>query len=306
MLWMMALHYLPHETPMWVGWNSRIQPGEDTCQKVWYLPQIDLSPTSNTVVAETLNIARRIAKDTERDEISVTYDLAIAKLAMQIQAAESPLYYNVFVLMGAFHTEMAFFNALGKFIAESGGPSILVTSETIASGSLKGFITGKHYNRCKRIHPLLTVAMEILHFKLFLSVSQIESEYDASELLQMQDKNFSTESLSKELIEMIHMYLEFKENTRNGIHRKTAQYWIIYVELVDLYHQFSRSTHMGNFELYVYTLQMVTNLFFCFNQPNYSQWTVCLQDNLLKIDETHPSLAGEFKDGRFGLKRTAK
>ena len=197
---------------MWVGWNSRIQPGEDTCQKVWYLPQIDLSPTSNTVVAETLNIAQRNAKDTERDEISVTYDFAIAKLAMQIRAAESPRYDNVFVLIGAFHTEMAFFNALGKFIAESGGPSILVASETIASGSLKGFITGKHYNRCKRIHPLLAVAMEI------------ESEY-VSELLQMQDKNFSTESLSKELIEMIHMYLEFKENTRNGMHGKTAQYW---------------------------------------------------------------------------------
>ena len=252
-----------------------------------------------------MNIAQRITKDTDRDEISVTYDLAIAKLAMQIQAAESPRYDNVFVLMGAFHTEMAFFKALGKFIAESGGPSILVASETIASGSLKGFITGKLYNRCKRIHPLLAVAMEILHFKLFLSVSQIESEY-ASELLQMQDKNFSTESLSKELIEMIHMYLGFKENTRNGIHGKTAQYWIIYVDLVDLYHQFSRSTRTGNFELYVYTLQMVTNLFFCFNQPNYSRWTVRLQDNLLKIDETHPSLAGEFRNGRFGLKRTAK
>ena len=31
-----------------------------------------------------------------------------------------------------------------------------------------------------------------------------------------------------------------------------------------------------------------------------------LQDNLLKMDETHPSLAGEFRNGRFGLKRTAK
>ena len=101
-----------------------------------------------------MNIAQRIAKYTERDEISVMYDLAITKLAMQIQAAESPLYDNVFVLMGAFHREMAFFNALGKFIAESGGPSILVASETIASGSLKGFITGKH----------LTVARGYIHY----------------------------------------------------------------------------------------------------------------------------------------------
>ena len=90
-------------------------------------------------------------------------------MAMQIQAEESPRFDNVSVFMGQFHTEMAFFNTLGKFIAESGGPSILVGSQVIASGLLKGFITGKHYNCCKRIHPLFATAMELLHFKLFLS-----------------------------------------------------------------------------------------------------------------------------------------
>ena len=58
--------------------------------------------------------------------------------------------------------------------------------------------------------------------------------------------------------------------------------------------------------LYVHSLELVTDLFFCFNLPNYSRWSVRLQDNLLKIEETHPSLAREFKCGRFGVKRTSK
>ena len=66
-------------------------------------------------------------------------DLAIAKLAMQIQAEESRRFDNIFVFLGQFHTEMAFFNALGKFIADSGGPAVLISREAIAGGSVKRF-----------------------------------------------------------------------------------------------------------------------------------------------------------------------
>ena len=147
-LWMLSLYLLPDATPMWVDWNSRIKNCEDdVSQKVYYLPQIDLSPTSNTVVIETLKIAQRIAEETKKAEICVTYDLAIAKMALQIQAEESPRFDNTFIFVGAFHTEAAYFNALGTFLAESGGPSILIACDILASRSLKGFITGKHYNR---------------------------------------------------------------------------------------------------------------------------------------------------------------
>ena len=53
-------------------------------------------------------------------------------------------------------------------------------------------------------------------------------------------------------------------------------------------------------------MQSLTNLFFSFNQPNYSRWAVRVHDNLLKIEATHPSLAEEFQNGRFGIKRTKK
>ena len=46
--------------------------------------------------------------------ISVTYDLAIAKVAMQLQAEEKSAYHNVFIHIGPFHITCTFFSMLGK------------------------------------------------------------------------------------------------------------------------------------------------------------------------------------------------
>ena len=57
---------------------------------------------------------------------------------------------------------------LGKYLAESGGSHILNETHVIEKGSLKSFLSGKSYNRCKRSHQLLEVAMEILQIQTFV------------------------------------------------------------------------------------------------------------------------------------------
>ena len=94
---------------MWVGWNSRYGPREESMQKVWYLKQMNESPTSTSVVAETLKRSQKVAEECNKYNISVTYDLAIAKVAMQLQAEEKPTYDNVFIHLGPFHITCAFF-----------------------------------------------------------------------------------------------------------------------------------------------------------------------------------------------------
>jgi len=41
--------------------------------------------------------------------MSVTYDLAITKVALQIQTTEQPKYDNIFINLGAFNIFMAYF-----------------------------------------------------------------------------------------------------------------------------------------------------------------------------------------------------
>lgn len=144
-LWMMCME--SHPTPLWTGWNSLITVDVLPQQRVLYLENITLPPTRNDVVLETMKIAQEIAEECGEDYMLVHYDLAIARPALQIQAAEAPRFDNLFIAFGPFHISLAFFGALGYLIDSSGGPEVLTESGVLASGSLNGFLSGKHYNR---------------------------------------------------------------------------------------------------------------------------------------------------------------
>ena len=76
-----------NEAPMWTGWNSRQEKkiGRKKDYSVCsYLPQTNKFPTSHSVVVETLKRSLKIADKANRDIISVTCNLAIAKIALQV------------------------------------------------------------------------------------------------------------------------------------------------------------------------------------------------------------------------------
>ena len=104
--------------PSWTGWNSRISTSSDHIHKVWYMPQINQSPIQHAVVAETLNRSLTMAREAGRETIAVTYDLAIAKMALQIEKQEAPKYDAVFINLDQFHVELTFFKAIGKNVDE--------------------------------------------------------------------------------------------------------------------------------------------------------------------------------------------
>ncbi|GFW09601.1 hypothetical protein TNCV_3997071 [Trichonephila clavipes] len=110
------------------------------------------------------------------------------------------------------------------------------------------------------------------------------------------------------LSRVLSAYQTFVEETRQGEHGKTAQFYLIYIQLVNYYITLSRSIRMGDFEMFKYVIPKITNLFFAVNQPNYDRWCVKYSDNLNKVDETHPGLKNDFMNGLkgFGIKRTDK
>ena len=109
-----------------------------------------------------------IASELGKKFFMLTYDLAVAKIALRNQSAEDK-FKILFIAFGIFHIMMSLHKAIGKFISGSGLLNILIDIEILASGSIFTFVTGKHFNRCKKIHPLLAVCLEILHFERFLA-----------------------------------------------------------------------------------------------------------------------------------------
>ena len=83
---------------------------------------------------------------------------------------------------------MSYFSGLGYYIGGSGGDTIMLCVEVLASGSLNGFLSGKHYNHCKGLHSMLATAFHTLHFKSFIKQCGDISESVASKLLAIADK----------------------------------------------------------------------------------------------------------------------
>ncbi|OXU17204.1 hypothetical protein TSAR_004624 [Trichomalopsis sarcophagae] len=69
---------------------------------------------------------------------------------------------------------------------------------------------------------------------------------------------------------------------------------------------FTRSIRIGDFQLFKFMLPELCNIYFIFNQVNYSHWLRKYHDHLLKVDETYSKLTAELKKGFFGIKRTDK
>ena len=93
-------------------------------QKIAYMENNPHQPKQLDVVAETLRKSQAVAEECGEQYAVVTYDLAIAKPALQIQCQESPMYDNVFICFGALHIALAYFGCLGYFIEGSGCPNI--------------------------------------------------------------------------------------------------------------------------------------------------------------------------------------
>ena len=100
-----------------------------------------------------------LAEECNEKYIATTYDLAIAKPACQLQDTMQPKFDNVFICFGAFHIMFRYLSAVGQIIDGSGAAHILIESGALTKGSINAFLTGKHYNQCRRMHVLLATGM---------------------------------------------------------------------------------------------------------------------------------------------------
>ena len=71
-------------------------------------------------------------------------------------------YKDHIVLIGSFHATMAYLKMIGKKINGSGLEDILIEAELISSGSLKGVMSGKHFDRSMHCHKVMLEYLERL------------------------------------------------------------------------------------------------------------------------------------------------
>lgn len=298
-------HFLKIKTPMWVGFNAILITDKSKKQKIFYLQPINASPTQKNVVLLTMQRALAVAEECGEKYALVAYDLAIARIAFLIQSTERREFKRLFIHLGDFHTEMSLTKGAGKFIDNCGLTDVLVESDLIGNSSLYSFLTGKSFNRCKRLHTLMSLGLQILEFEMFLDIKKItitESDIDyfnklqESPLKDMAIDNFDVKQL---LVD----FKNFHEEVLSGVHGKTPQFYAIYIDLIKHFFMLERSIRLNDLDLYIYILKKICGFFFAVNHYNYAKWLAYYIDRLLKMEETHPGLRSKFL---LGVKRTNK
>lgn len=296
------------DTPSWIGYNSLIYSDYKYLHRIAYLQSLNASPTKNEIVQQTLDLTLEIQKEVGQSYIEVTYDLAIAMKAYRIKSAYPEKYSSIFINLGVFHVEMDYFHAVGKFLDESGFSKIMVESEVIASGSVFGFISGKHYNRCKRLHPLMYVSLHKLLLERFcnernknLSKKSIESLINHRRTRTFDDPE---PCFDPDIYDFLEKYANFEQECYEGIHGKTAQYYAIYMRLIDYWVDLSRSIRMGDFKLLKFSSIKISNIFFALNQQNYARWLAKYVDALMRGNKTHPGLINNLKNNSHCVRRS--
>lgn len=97
-LWMLNNAYSTINSKRWFAFNSERFIDRNPIHKIGYLPTLNMSPTSDSVVKVTLEMAQTVAKECGQKYICATFDLAIASRARQVQTESSPQFDNVFVI----------------------------------------------------------------------------------------------------------------------------------------------------------------------------------------------------------------
>ena len=310
LIWMMSHAFGGDELPMWVGLNAKLTADDKLPrQEVYYMPNLRQPITSLDVINQTLITTQRCARECNQEYGVVSYDMNAAKPAMQIQASEKPKFDDVFIMPGTFHVEMAFFKALGKLVEDSGGANMLTEADVLATGSLNGFLTGKHFNRCKRLHPILALAFEILHFLALLECYEFRDQMTT--ILSNLQPNSTAEDVerimsSDTFAAGVAAYEDYTQKTRSGKHGASAQFWMVYIDYVHQYHLLERAIRTNDIDLYIHALTAINDLFFATNHVNYSRWLTKFQLDLLNVEDSHPGLRYLLDQGVFTVRRTDK
>ena len=160
---------------------------------------------------------------------------------------------------------MALYGAFGTYIHESGAEYILTESGILAEGSLMGFIRGKFYNRCTRIHEILGIVMERKLYGQFCKTLNQETQDEMMALLQnapddttVMQQYIDTNPAFDEYLKQYELYFN---SVMGGALGPTAQYWAIYIFMVNRIHrELMRALRTNDVNNYISILPAVTDI----------------------------------------------
>ena len=153
----------------------------------------------------------------------------------------------------------------------SGFEDTVFESELCTAGSLQGVLAGSHYNRCWNVHNIFAESLERLFLTRFLA--------EKAPIIPDCLRDLSTDSLNTEINDdlfeklqvVIHNYEMFKESARKGAIGKTAQFWVLYMDLMRYQVMAHTAVQENDTDMLVYCWKLFLPMYFAMNKIHYAR-----------------------------------
>ena len=192
LLWVLARkkYSVPQAIPSWSGFVSQSGSLPKQLTTIAYYPVIPNPITEYKTVAECLRYAEEATNEVGQKYVITTFDIGACMKAYPLVFNDPLKYKDHIVLIGSFHATMAYLKMIGKKMSGSGLDDILIEADLITSGSLKGVMSGKHFERSMHCHKVMFECLERLLLEQFMIVREGSDWYSTltEELLQKLDK----------------------------------------------------------------------------------------------------------------------
>ena len=167
----------------------------------------------------------------------------------------------------------------------------MIESEIVAPGSVKGVLSGKHYNRSVRVHKLIYEAMQRMRFEAFEKslASSASNQFDSVGISVLEDserESFTEICTSKQVNDAKRAYDTFVE--KRSEENPTFALWSKYIDMVQLLLLYIRATRTSNWKLHLSSLRSMIPWFFATDRVNYSGYAPCYWLEMLCLEKTHP------------------
>ena len=298
------------------GWSGLMQsvchgphPGKSS---IHFLPMIDMDPTDMSCIYSTLHF---VAAESHRQGTipMLTFDQPLYWKAKTIIIHEKegselkPIVLN----LGGFHSAMGFFRCIGHVMEASGLTEVL---ELIyAENAVTQILSGKAYARAIRGHFLVGTALSsiVLGRAYGVNLSMVDKESEACKDFQqaadlldkMLREDVSPDDVcSKDVFSRISEKLKVEKNSL--AEHKMGKLWTQYMDLIDLLCRFLRALRVGDFLLYLRTLQEMLPYFAACGHNNYAKSVHVYIQDMIELEQLNPDMFCQLKSGLFVIRRS--
>ena len=302
------------DVPGWTGFTSLTDMPPTHLTTIDYYPVITQPITDYKTVQECLRYAEEATHEVNQQYVITTFDLGVCMKAYPLLWNNPKRYEKHIVLNGTFHLVCAYLKMVGKKMDGSGLSDILLETGLIASGSLQGVISGKHYDRAMHCHKTMLECLERLLLEQYMA-HQDEQELFSSipadsmkkldDLVQWLTETKLDAALDDDAVSnYIQGYLQYRVEVSEGSHGKTAQFWASYMSHICLVLSLVQAVKHNDFLAYAHCLHLITDIFFAFGGQNYARYLTYFSIFLANIEVSHPGATGLIKRGSMSVSRS--